>query len=141
VYEYEEIPVLLDDQLVAGNQFNNLKMAEVPISRITFSEKFLVHVEQMSLSKQAYDFFRSLRDQKQNAEGLFQTPAGALGGNIKSLNNDNTVIGLFYATSITSKSIFLDQSDLPYPVPPMEPIADDCRTRYNATNEKPEIWE
>ena len=141
VYEHEKLPVLLDDQLVAGGQFNNLKMGEVPISRITFSQKFLVYIEQMSLSKQAYDFFKSLRDQKENAEGLFQTPAGAIRGNIKGVNNDNTVIGLFYATSITAKSIFLDRSDLPYQLPPMETIADDCRTRFNATNEKPEIWE
>ena len=141
VYEYENMPVLLDDQLVTGNQFNNLKMAEVPISRITFSEKFLVHIEVMSLSKQAFDFFRSLRDQKKNAEGLFQTPGGAIHGNIKGINNDNTVIGLFYAASISTKSIFLDQSNLPYQLPPMETIANDCRTRFNATNEKPEIWE
>lgn len=140
VYEYEKKPVVFDDQLVTGNQFNNIKMGEVPISRITFSQKFLILIEEMSLNKEAFDFFKSLSGQKENAEGLFQTPAGTIRGNIEGINNDDAVVGLFYATSISSKSIYLDKSHLPYALPPMQTVADDCREYFNGTNVKPQVW-
>ena len=140
--QFESLPQLSDMQLISGSKFKNVKVGEVPISNATFFEKYMVEIEQMSLSRNSFDFFKLIRAQKLGASSLFQPPSGEIRGNIKAVNNHDPVVGLFWATSIKKKSIFIYPSDIPYRVPPIEYITDDCSTSYpNSSTTKPTSWD
>lgn len=142
VSQYEEMPQLSDAQLVADNQFNNIKIGEVPITVATFFDKYRVSVEQMSLSKNAFDFFKLIRDQKKNASSLFQPPAGEIRGNIHPVNSNEPVVGLFWASAIRTKAIYIEKSEVPYLLAPIYFVPDACDSYYaNATTTKPAFWE
>ncbi|MFM7488533.1 MAG: DUF4249 family protein, partial [Cytophagales bacterium] len=70
--DFEVAPQISDAQLVVDNKYNNIKVGEIKINSATFNEKYLIEVEQMSLSRKAFDFFKLVRDQKLNASSLFQ---------------------------------------------------------------------
>lgn len=140
-YHYEELPNLSDGQFIRNGKIRNIKVGEVPVNSITFSDKYQVVIEQMSLSKNAFDFFKLIRDQKTGADDLFQPPAGEIIGNVRAVGSDEPVIGLFWATAIQEKSTFIRRSDVPYPIPPMEMVTQSCTIFPNSTNIKPESWE
>lgn len=142
VRQNESIPQVSDNQLVKGNSFKRVKVGEVPITNATFHEKYLVEVEQYSLSRGAFEFFQLVKDQKVNAASLFQPPLGEFRGNIKAVNNTQAVVGIFWASAVARKSIYLLPSDVPYPVVPIDFITLPCYDFYdNATSIKPANWE
>ena len=138
---FEKVPQLSDMQLVSGSQFKNVKVGEVPISNNTFYDKYMVEVEQMGISRQAFDFFKLIRAQKEGASSLFQPPSGEIRGNIRPVNNNDPVIGLFYAASLKKKTTFIQRSDVPYALTPLEYITYPCYDAFdNASTTKPEGW-
>lgn len=140
-YQYVDLPQLSDDFIVEDGQYQNVKVGEVPVTNYTFHEKYQVIVEQTSLSQEAFDYYKSLRNQKLGASDLFQTQIGELKGNMKVLDDANQVVGLFYAASITNKEIYITRDDIPYPLVPMTFITLPCYDVYlNSTNKKPGSW-
>ena len=139
---FESEPQLSDVQFVSGNQFRNIKVAEVPINQATFYDKYRVEVEQMSLSRKSYEFFKLVRAQKVGASSIFQPPSGEIIGNVHAINSTEAVVGIFWATSVRSKSIFIARSEVPYLLPPIYFATEDC-TRYyaNSSTDKPAFWE
>jgi hypothetical protein len=141
-YQYENYPQLSDNQLVTNNEFNNIKVAEVPIDLGTFYEKYLVTIEQMSLSRNAFEFFRLVRSQKTNASSIFQPPSGEIRGNVVPVNNNDIVIGLFWATSISKKYKYIYREDVPYPLAEKFLVTEECYKYYpNSTLIQPAEWE
>lgn len=139
--QFEIAPQLSGTQLIVDGRFNNIKVSEVPINSSTFYEKYLVEIEQMSLSRRAFDFFKLVREQKVNASSLFQSPSGEIIGNIRSNNSRQQVIGLFWATSVSKKSKFLYPEDVPYKLTPIEFNTKPCYVTYkNAQTIKPSNW-
>ncbi len=139
---YESKPQLSDNQLVSDNQFNNIKVGEVPISNVTFYDKYMVEVEQMSISRKAFEYFKLIRTQKDGASSLFQPPSGEIRGNVKAVNSDTKVVGLFWAASLKKKTAFIQKSDIPYLVTPITYVTEPCYDYYpNSSNEKPQQWE
>lgn len=142
VTQFEKAPQLSDTRLIAANKFQNFKVAEVPITRATFHQRYLVEIQQMSLSEQTFNFFQLVRQQKTNSSNLFQPPSSRILGNIKSVNGDETVLGIFWASSVTNKSIFIDRSEVPYPLVSIFFSTLPCNVFYpNSTTERPEKWE
>ncbi len=142
VNEFESTPQLSDTQLVSKGEFKNIKLSEVPINPATFHDKYLIEVEQMNLSRQVFEFFKLLREQKESASSIFQPPIGEVKGNLKSNFNGEPVIGLFWAASISRKSIYINRSDIPYLLPPIAYITEACNDYYaNALTQKPQEWE
>jgi hypothetical protein len=125
---------------VSEGQFRNVKVAEVPITRATFIEKYHVGLEQMAISKNAFEFFKITRTQKENATNLFQPPPGRHVGNIKALNNGQQVVGLFWAASVTHGSIFITKEDLPYTLA-KDVIPFPCTSYPNSSATKPDFWD
>jgi hypothetical protein len=142
ITQHETKPHLSDAELVTEGQFRNIKVGEVPISGATFYDKYHVEVEQMTLSRSVFEFFKLIRSQKDAPSNLFQPAPGKLVGNIRSSNKDIVVVGIFWATSISRESIFLRQGDLPYTTPQNPFNTQPCyRTFAEATTVKPAFWE
>lgn len=137
---FETTPTVADAGLTIGNQFRNVKVAEVSINNRTFFDKYLVEVEQLSLTKSAFDFFKLVRKQKEEASSLFQPPAVEIKGNIKPINNNDLVIGLFWATSSNKTHIFIEKTDIPYPLPEGNLNTLPCNTVPFSSTSRPELW-
>lgn len=141
VTDNESTPHLSDEQLVTNHQFRNVKVGEAAVNANTFTEKYLVKVDQMSLSKAAFRFFGLIRAQREGASSLFQPPSGQVTGNLIPLNSNEKVVGLFWATSVTTKFASILRSDVPYILPPADSIPNTCRVYPNSTTEKPSFWQ
>lgn len=142
ISEPEKAPQLSDDLLIADKQFNNIKVGEVPISNVTFYDKYMVEVEQMSLSQTAFEFFKLVRIQKTQASNIFQPPSGEIVGNIRPTNSDERVVGLFYASAVSKNKTFIDRDAVPYLLTPTELIPESCLLKFDySTTEKPKKWE
>ena len=51
-------------------------------------------------------------------------------------NPDDIVIGMFWSSAVIKKTIFIDRSEVPYNLTPIEMITEDCRWSYpNASTE------
>jgi hypothetical protein len=141
INDYETIPHLSDGQLVSENQFRNVNVGQIPINRSTFSDKYMVVVDQMSMTKSTFDFFKVIRSQKEGATSLFQPPYGEIRGNIKAVNSNISVVGIFWATSVKTAHAFLLKSDLPYILPPMDLVTEPCTSFSNSTTTQPAFWQ
>lgn len=142
VKDLEAVPQLSDVQLVSDNQFKNIKVGEVPINNATFHEKYQVEVEQLSLSRTAFEFFKLVRAQKEGASSIFQPPSGEIKGNIKAVNSNESVVGLFWATSSKKKELYIYPTDVPYLLTPIDFLTLPCYQFYqNASSTKPDNWE
>lgn len=162
---FEPVPQLSDVTLVSEGRFRNVKVGEVPINNRTFYEKYLVEIEQMSLSRMAFEFFRLIRSQKLGATSLFQPPSGEIQGNVRAINNNSSIIGIFWASSIKRRIKYIYPSDVPYLLTPWlilpendsikqflypdqafyyysQNVTRPCVEYFeNATTVKPDVWE
>ena len=117
-WRYEKGPQVSDGQVVQDGKFKSVPVGTVRIDEYTFYSKFMVRIEQMSLSREAFDFWKTAADQFNSKESLFQPGFGSLPTNIYEVTTNEPALGLFYATSISKKNIFLTKDDVPVPVPP-----------------------
>ncbi|HZY79646.1 MAG TPA: DUF4249 domain-containing protein [Cyclobacteriaceae bacterium] len=139
--QFETTPRLSDTELVSNGQFRNIKVGDVPITPATLIERYRVEVEQMTISRNAFDFFKLIRSQKEASTNLFQPAQGKLVGNIRSSNPDQVVVGLFWAAAVARKTAYLTPKDVPGGVSPV-PITEPCNTYYaNSTAIKPADWD
>jgi hypothetical protein len=125
---------------VSNGQFRNVKVGEAPITRMTFLEKYHVAIEQMTITKNAFEFLKIIRNQKANTANLFQPPPGRLVGNIKPVNASYNVVGLFSAASVTRDAIFISKDDLPYKLP-RDTVPLPCTAYPNSSTVKPGFWD
>jgi len=140
VDQYESIPRLSDSELVSDGQFRNVKVGEVPITRATFIEKYRVAIEQLAITKNAFEFFKVIRNQKENTTNLFQPPPGRNVGNVtKSVDGDYDVVGLFWAASVRRDAIFITKDDVPYKLA-VDSIPLPCTYLANSSTSEPDFW-
>jgi hypothetical protein len=141
VKQFEPAPQLSDNQLLQNNEYRGIKVGEVPVNNATMAIKYMVSVEQMSMTRVAFEYFKLIRAQKENASNLFQSTFGEIIGNIKGVNTEQQIIGLFWATSIDKQLLFLDKNDVPYPLTPTQILPFRCYDAYDfASTEKPAEW-
>jgi len=111
-----EIPIISDGQLIEGGHFNDVLAGTVPVNGWTFMNKVFARVIQFSLSPNAFHFWKQVRDQKLAEGSLFQTISGRITNNFFKVGKkgpQNEMYGIFYATSITSRGIWIERSDVP----------------------------
>ncbi len=139
---FEQRPNVSDGEFVQGDQFKSVEVGQVPVNELTFFQKFMVEVDQMSLNRASFDFFKTVRDQFDAKQSLFQPAIGALPSSIFEETTGEPALGLFYATAITTKRIFLTRSDVPVLLPVFDTGVDvDCvRAFRNAVADKPPGW-
>jgi hypothetical protein len=138
---HEESPLMNNPTFLGTEQIKRVFIQYVPINNYTFNEKYRIEVAQMELSQVTFDFFDGIRGQTANGSSLFQPPFFELKGNVKAINSNVRVVGVFWAAEVFTKAIFLTRSDVPHAVS-IEPVPGDCRAVVsNSTLTVPPFWE
>ena len=140
VNEMENVPQVSDDQFIIGSGFKHAKVGEVLINGRTFYEKYRVEIAQLSLTQRTFTYWKLIKAQKQGAGSLFQPPSAKIYGNLKGINTAEEMIGLFWATAIKKKSIFINRQDVPYLIARIDTLKAPCKFFTNSTNEQPSFW-
>jgi hypothetical protein len=128
------------------------------------NSKALVEIQQYSISANAYEYYKLLRDQTQNTGYLTDTPPAAIIGNIRNINDaSEKVVGYFGAAGITKSRLLIDKRpysptaikylmlsrdpNLEPDSPPMAPLFEirpplaPCVLSITRTPIRPEGWE
>jgi len=119
-------PHISETNAGANNQYKKIDVGTIPVEFWPFYDKTMVKVEQLSLTKSAYQFWKTVRDQKDGASSLFQPAVGKPVSNIFSTNSTTPVYGYFQASGVSKKVIFLSANNIPLgakiiPEPPSLP--------------------
>lgn len=141
VTEYSRSPEVADVDFFGG-KVSRYKVAYVPATRQLFHSKYRVEIQQASISKEVYDYWRLVKVQKEGGSSLFQPTSAKIKGNLKCINDPSAeIFGLFTVSAVKTKSIFIDKEDIPYKLLPMDSIREDCRFPYkNSSSVKPDFW-
>lgn len=107
---YNENINILDDEFVNGSAIDQLPIAEI----LLFNKKdILVEVQQFSLSKSAYDYYKVLKDIIDNSGGFNAPPPAALVGNMFNPDNgEEYVLGRFTAGATFTATIFIKRDNI-----------------------------
>ena len=139
--------VLSDDQLNFSGNYNELYLHRIPVTPWIFMHKIHVEVSQISLTSNSFRFWKAIRDQKNAIGSLFQPITGKIPVNFIQLNGTaSPILGLFYATSINKKSLYILRDNVPRleelcAIPPGTICCRSCLEAFpNATNVKPAFW-
>lgn len=151
VTDRETRPHINENLLPTGGTFKNVQVGYVPFDQWTFGRgKYMVMVEQMSLTEEAYQFWKIIKDQKDGTGSLFQPAFGKTKTNLFSINSDKPVMGIFYASAIRKEIRFLTGEDAPIEIPPynVEPrsncvLWNSCEqlSSFNASRNPPADWQ
>lgn len=141
VNNFPDRPVLSDEQLVSEGSFRRITIAFIPLDRRLFHEKFHIDVEQHNLSTTAFEFWRAVRDQKDGATSLFQPPNAKARSNVRPVVPGEDVLGLFTATAISRRSMFLYPSMSPDLILPIDTVKGSCLgLDPSSTTTRPAFW-
>lgn len=76
--------------------------------------KYSIQVNQYSLSREAYSYWKSLQDITENTGTLFDPTPAMVTGNISSTTDTEIpVLGIFQASALKQERIFIDRSEIP----------------------------
>ena len=104
-------------QLLTENNIYQNKLHYVSDQTPRLAERYSLLVEQYSLTDKAYEYWEKLAAQSSNSASLYETQPSSSQGNIYNVSNDDEkVLGCFYATQIQEKRIFVEYEDLDFPV-------------------------
>jgi len=107
---YNESIEILDDEFTNGTFIEEYPAAKIPLYT---NENVLVALEQVSLSFDAYQYYRRLQDIVDNNGDFDAPPPAAVIGNLFNPNDDtDIVLGRFTATSNSTESIFIKRTDI-----------------------------
>ena len=121
---------VFDDLYSNGGLIARRKVARIPFYQ---HAPCLVDVRQLSLTKDAYRYYKLFQDQTQNTGGLADTPPAAPVGNVhNAANSKEPVVGYFTASAVSLAHHWLDRKDtegIPYgatdPEGPHNDVGDD----------------
>lgn len=142
---FNQNPIISDNQFVQDGKFRNIRGGYVPINAYTFLYKVHAEVRQLSLSPQAFRFWKGIVDQKESNGSLFQPQSGRILSNFVQISGPSVPVnGFFYASSVKKKSMFITRDDIPggvdVPNPPGR-FPDTCLKLFPfSTTTKPDFW-
>lgn len=146
---FNESPILANPQFLSSGKFIGIKAGSVPVHEWIFQQKVYVNVSQMSLSERSFNYFNSIKEQKDAVNSLFQPISGKIRSDFRQISGPATTVeGIFYSAGIGDKTVILTKENVPLGTfmfsteDPPPPIAKNCRYLFpNSTNIKPAFWE
>src|SRR5258706_2288414 len=134
--------IVSDNRFAHVEVFNKVEIASRPASALRFYDKYYIEVEQLSVSEEVYEFWKLVEKQQRGSGNLFQPNSIKVKGNlICTTDPDKEVLGIFSVSEVTRKSVFFDASQIPFTLPSLGVIPEDCRDALsNGTLQKPPFW-
>jgi hypothetical protein len=111
---YEQFGLFsLSDRLnVSNGKFSVAKIDQVEQTAFNMMYKMRFEVRMQSLSDEAFRFWKAVRDQREAVTNIFQPATGRIPGNIVQVSGTSSpASGIFYASSLTAKSIYVNRGD------------------------------
>ncbi len=141
-YNYSNAAIVSSSEFVSDNKFNKQYLGLIPVSSMHFFENYYIEVQQLSLSEESYNFWNLVGKQQAGSTNLFQPNSIKVRGNMKSITNpDEEVLGFFEVSGATTRSSYIQESLVPYELPPIDQVNYSCLVYFkNATTEKPPFW-
>ena len=94
------------------NTVKDVELFRIPIDDIRISYIYSILLKQITLSEEAYNYYSIMEKQTENTGGLFSPMPTEIQGNIKCITNNNKKVrGYVIASQVTSKRIFIYESD------------------------------
>jgi Domain of unknown function (DUF4249) len=147
--QFEKKPTVIENR--SASEIKGLQVGFVPVNYYTFQNKYRVTVTQMSLSKKAYQYWLTFKEQKEGATSLFQPAYGKTESNLFKTSNTGKVAGIFYASAVVKRKIFIKKETnnayLLAEVPlncdgRFGPAGQSCLFVFpGSTNQKPDDWD
>ena len=140
-------PVLSDALFNSSGNYHGVSIYRVPLNAWIFMFKMHIEVSQLTVTKNVFDFFKSIQTQKEAVGSLFQPITGKIANTfIQVSGTPAPVSGIFYAAGASTKSGYISPSDVPpsIPVPEVDSKLGmiSCLELFpNATNIRPDFWE
>ena len=130
---------------------NGKTITRHPINRIPYCPRdYYIEIQQRSISKEAYNYWRTVDQLTRNNGSLFDTPPSTIRGNLTCVSDSSqAVYGLFEVSDLeeggffisrinTSKPGYFSCEPLPLPAPTTDCVA--CRESAYRTRVKPRFW-
>lgn len=142
--QYNVTPVISTGEFSDANKLNEVSITFLEAQPNYFFDKYYLLVEQFSLSKNAYEFWKLVKVQQSGGSNLFQPPISLIKGNI---SGSKSALGIFSACAVVSKPLWMLRTDIPYdlgenilPIScfnlPGNPLGEDT----TAVNQPPSFW-
>ncbi|HEY5825996.1 MAG TPA: DUF4249 family protein, partial [Cyclobacteriaceae bacterium] len=139
---------LLSDEVYSHGTYNAINIYDIPLNEWIFQNKIHTLVTQSTLSAQAFNFFKSIKDQKEAVGSLSQPTVGRIPTNFNQVaGTPAPVSGIFYAAGIDSKSKYITPLDVdrgivvPQVIYVDELGAVNCLDLFpNSTTVQPDFW-
>lgn len=136
---------MASDNLINGRTLAKQQILQAPYDDI--SPYYLV-IKQMSLSKEAYNYWASVEAQTNNSGGIFDVAPAQIKGNIKNQNDKTSpMLGYFQVSAVTQKIVHIQRNNvnlLPYRIAgyPYRPMSEciPCQESLYRTKIKPQNW-
>jgi hypothetical protein len=141
VDEFSQSAMVSNNRVAAQETFNKVRVAEIPLERRKFQERFYIKVQQLSVSEEVYLFWKNIQAQQAGTDDIFQPNVIHIQGNIKSTSDaSEEVSGVFAVSGIAENDLFIDRSEIPIYMK-VDSVYEDCRLKYpGSTNIKPSFW-
>jgi hypothetical protein len=139
--EYSTSSVISDNSNEDDVEFTKVHLGKIPATTMRFFKRYHVEIEQLSVSKELHYFWKLVQTQQSATSNIFQPNAVKIRGNVWcSTDPEEEVLGIFSVSAITRVTMFIEPSDIPYPVAPIDTLTVDCRDFANSTTTKPPFW-
>jgi len=116
---------LASDEIVNGNVISRQPVLRAPFESMS---KYYVEIEQYSLSRSAYQYWKTVRELTNNRGGIFDPAPVTLRGNMTSTTDPSEpVFGFFGASGSSVRAVTIDRSqtgDSPNLRAPLPPFPD-----------------
>lgn len=130
-----------DNQFAENDSFKGVHVAKLPVDSWRFNIKYLIRVEQLSVSEEVYAFWKLVKAQQDGEGSLFQPNAIRVKGNIRSITDpEEEVLGIFSVSAITTRELSIVKDEIPFPMT-REEVAASCSSLFKgSSNIKPPNW-
>ncbi len=91
------------------NQVRNFVLQTIGPNSDRLNIKYSILVKQYSINRELYGFFKKLRESNKESGGMYAKTPRQVFGNITCCNTEKKVLGYFFASSVKTKRIFIDQ--------------------------------
>lgn len=118
--------ILANTNMLADNNVKKLPVRFINKNNRALAFRYSILLRQLSLSREAYEFYETLKELS-GSESLFsQNQPGFINGNVFSVDNANEkVIGYFSVSAVDSKRFFFSFEDF-FDYSERPPVAFDC---------------